>query len=362
MFGGGVMRHQTMLLSARQDGAAVVAALLVVSLVVSLVAGLLWQQHLQIRGLEQTRLSSQAQWFLRFATDRVRSGLVSDLRQSNIDHLGEAWSESVNALKLSELLSQSRAGNDMPDSPAGAEAFMSGQTRDAQSRFNLMNLLDESNVGSSSLRNQYFVARAVNDAGVAAYGRLLTNLGLSASLADTTAKYLLSSFAAPASRAGGAAGKPLEDVPDLLRLAGYDAYAIDRLKDFVVILPQRTRINVNTASPEVIAAAISAPWMSLDLAQQVVQKRPFNSVGDIRRLTALAELTDADIDQLSVTSNYFLAYAAVRLGEARRAQLALLERNSSVSKLPTSESVTRILWTHPIIELPGRDTVSMAGR
>ncbi|NUY36069.1 general secretion pathway protein GspK, partial [Paraburkholderia sp. JPY303] len=52
---------------ARERGAAIISALLVVALSAILVSGMLWRQQVQIRRIENQRLLSQAQWVARGA-------------------------------------------------------------------------------------------------------------------------------------------------------------------------------------------------------------------------------------------------------------------------------------------------------
>ncbi len=78
-------RHRT-----HQRGAAVVTALLMVTLAVVIVSGMLWRQQVQIRSIENQRLTAQAAWIERAAVDWARLILRDDQRRSNVDYLGRA--------------------------------------------------------------------------------------------------------------------------------------------------------------------------------------------------------------------------------------------------------------------------------
>ena len=62
------------------------------------------------------------------------------------DHLGEPWALPVQESKLSTFLSQDQQWRE-----GDAEVFLSGQITDAQSRMNVMNLLDNGQVSPTAL-------------------------------------------------------------------------------------------------------------------------------------------------------------------------------------------------------------------
>jgi len=67
---------------AYQRGVAVITALLLTTLAITIVASLFWQQQVEVRSMENQRLNLQTRWILRGALDW--SSLV--LRQDAIDH------------------------------------------------------------------------------------------------------------------------------------------------------------------------------------------------------------------------------------------------------------------------------------
>ena len=56
----------------RQRGVAVITALLLTTLAITIVASLFWQQQVQVRSIENQRLQLQKQWILRGALDWAR--------------------------------------------------------------------------------------------------------------------------------------------------------------------------------------------------------------------------------------------------------------------------------------------------
>ena len=68
---------------ARERGVAVITALLLTTLAISIVASLFWQQQVQVRSMENQRLQLQTKWILRGAMDWAT--LV--LRQDAVGHV-----------------------------------------------------------------------------------------------------------------------------------------------------------------------------------------------------------------------------------------------------------------------------------
>ena len=79
----------------RQRGVAVVTALLLTTLAVTIVASLFWQQQVQVRSIENQRLQLQKQWILRGALDWARLILRENARLSQIRIAGE-WPQLGN--------------------------------------------------------------------------------------------------------------------------------------------------------------------------------------------------------------------------------------------------------------------------
>ena len=123
----------------RQRGAALLTALIIVTLVVTLAAAMVWQQWraVQVEAAERARL--QSSWILQGALDWARLILREDARSGRPTALTEPWATPLAESRLSTFLAADKNNNAEDDGP---EAFLSGAITDAQSRFNLANLLD----------------------------------------------------------------------------------------------------------------------------------------------------------------------------------------------------------------------------
>jgi general secretion pathway protein K len=327
----------------RQRGVAVITALLLTTLAVTIVASLFWQQQVQVRTIENQRMQLQKQWILRGALDWARLILNTSYRSSPMrDTLQDAW-----AVGLAETRLDSYVENGRSDSEA-SDASIAGKIIDAQSYLNLAGL------------SQDGVPVATE---VAAFGRLLTLLRLDPGLADAAAGAMAAAqpkapvgaaavlqgivranAAPPAADATAAAPAPaaavapvavgsigINQMEDLLAVPGFTPEMITKLKQFAVILPRKTPVNVNTASAEVLSARIAS--LSLAAAQAIVARREtayFRDLADFGNQFAGQAVT-YDQSTVAVRTDYFIVDGKVRLSRAGLEVLALIKRSASGS-------------------------------
>lgn len=202
------------------------------------------------------------------------------------------------------------------------DAFLSGRIVDAQSRFNLRNLMDGGGGGTT------VTAQASRE--LTSLRRLCANVDVAPSIADLIAQGLQdASSTTSAGASGKSANAPLlpKRVSQLAWL-GVDPEALRRLEPYLVLLPVRTTVNINTAPREVLAAVI--PGLDLGSAERLVQYRqrtPFKKYEDIQ-----AQLPGAaqDLqDLVNVNSNFFEIRGRLRLEDHVLEQRSLVQRLSS---------------------------------
>ena len=269
-----------------QRGVAVVLAMGVVALAAIAAAAMLASQSTWARHAELAAEHMQAQALVHAGVDWARALLSDDRRVSNVDHLGEPW-----ALRL-------------PPVPVD-NGQLAGQIDDQQAAFNLNNVV----------RNG-----VVSPAQLAQFHRLLEILGLPDALAGALTSWLRPPDSAPA--------RTLMDVAELALVSGFDAAARTRLRPFVTALPRFTAVNVNTASPEVLAAVIEG--LDLDGARELAAQRSrayFRNRADfIARLPPGAVAGGNDV---ATSSDFFLASVRVTIGAAQARGTALLAREAA---------------------------------
>jgi general secretion pathway protein K len=294
----------------RQAGAAILLALLIMTLVATLAAGMVW---LQWRGIEveaAERARSQAQWLLNASLDWGNLILKSSIRQGQTeDDLGQPWATPLAETKLSSFLSAD--GNHSDD--GGPEAYLSGQITDAESKYNLYNLVDPGAPKFSEINRLKIICTAI---------------GVPAETATTIGAGMLDSFSAQQAVTQGtqvpnAVMMPVQ-VADLAWY-GIDPKVLKLLEPFVELLPPAagqqaalTNINVNTAPAEVLMAAL--PGISRAQAQQLIlarQSHPFNKTNEALGILGFGPanfpLTPTDPPvQFDIKSFHFEIYGQLR--------------------------------------------------
>ncbi|KIO49052.1 type II secretion system minor pseudopilin GspK [Nitrosospira sp. NpAV] len=286
-----------------QRGVAVVLAMGVVALAAIAAIAIIVPQSIWLRHNQLTNEYVQAQVMVQAGVDWIRAVLSDDRRLSNVDHLGEAW-----ALR-------------MPVMPIEKGELVS-HIDDQQGMFNLNNLVQDGKVSATYL---------------ARFKRLLALLNLPVALADALVDWM-DADSAPQPQEGAedeyylrlnppylASNRPLTDVAELALVRGFDSSARARLHPFVTALPRFTRINVNTAPPEVLAAMIEG--LGINGARTLVEQRQrayFRDDADfLNRLPQGAVVEDNDV---SISSDYFMATLRVTMGDAQAQGMVLLAR------------------------------------
>ena len=290
-----------------QRGMAVITAILVVALVASAASFMAWQQQLWVRQVENLNAQAQSRAVVLAALQWARSALADDARRNTVDHLDEGWAQPLTPLPVE-----------------GGE--LAGTVTDEQGRFNLNSLVRAGKTSATDL---------------AVFRRLLELLQLPPDLANAVIDWIDPD--GEVSYPGGAedmdylgleppyraGNRVLTTVDGLARVKGFDAETLERLRPFITALPTATPINVNTAPPEVLAAAIAD--LPLDQARALADARKGKHFKDIADFRARLPQPDVQVNDavLAVASRYFLVAGHARFGRARVGYAALLERDAT---------------------------------
>lgn len=292
------MRHRH-----RQQGAALLLAMLTVTLVSTLAAVALWQQWRAVEVESAERARAQVTWILTGALDWSRLILREDARASQVDHLSEPWALPLNEARLSSFLALDKSNTQDVDN-----AFLSGQITDMQSRMNVLNLVDNGKISVASRR---------------AFAKLFRLLQLPEAELDLLIESL---------RQASVTEQPLSQAPLLpqrleqLAWLGLSDRTRAALTPYITVLPERTPVNLNTAGPEVMCASV--PGLELARAQQLVMQRAsahFRNMADVIRETGISA-DRIDTGQLSVSSQFFEVLGRLRLGQLTTQERSLIER------------------------------------
>ncbi len=265
-----------------QRGVAIVLAMGVVALAALAATAIMVSQNTWSRQVELATGHAQAQLIIQAGLDWARAVLSDDRRASNIDHLREPW-----ALRL-------------PPIPV-ENGSLAGHIEDQQGKFNLNNLLKNGKINLAHLEH---------------FRRLLSTLDLPPAHADALADRI------------DAGSQPLTDVGELALVHGFDDNVRARLRPFVTALPRFTAVNANTASPEVLAAVVEG--LGLDGARAMVAQRErayFRNFSEF--FNQLPAGLIVPTENISVSSDFFIATTRVTIGGAQARGSALLARENA---------------------------------
>lgn len=177
--------------------------------------------------------------------------LAGDARTSNIDHLGELWAIAL------------------PATPVEG-GTITGQISDLQARFNLNSL------APNGVRS---------DAQIAVAAALFARAGVPTTLVERVVDAIdrddVTASGPSERQAYGFAlrNTKLESLADLIDLGGFTESHVAALTRWFVVLPEATQVNINTASAELLAAAL--PNVAADRLQASLATRaskPYASV------------------------------------------------------------------------------------
>ena len=291
-----------------QQGAALLLAMLTVTLVATFAAASMWQQWRAVEVEAAERGRAQSAWILVGALDFSRLILREDARSGgNVDHLAEPWAVPLQESRLSTFLAAENNVSQVDDASTDTtEAFLSGQITDMQSRLNLTNLAANGQVSETALRQ---------------FTRLFEQLGL-----PQQELGLLVEGLRQAGGKDGSAAPLLPPTVSQLGWLGLSPATVAALAPYVAILPGQTLINANTAPAEVLLAAID----DLDMAgaQKIVQAREsrhFRTAQDVK--TLLGGSIDCACE---VRSSYFEVRGRLRIGGTMVDERSLVRRAGQV--------------------------------
>ena len=291
-----------------ERGAAILMAMLTVTLVASLAAAALWQQWRSVEVEAAQRARIQSSWILVGALDWARLILREDRRSGGPDHLAP-WAVPLEEARLATFFATDSNAAEQADDVQ--QSFISGQITDMQSRLNVTNLIADGKPSPNDVRQfaKLFDLLSLPDAELA---RMVENLRFAL---DTSVD----------NRSGSLAPLVAQRVEQLVWM-GLSAQSVVAITPFVAILPKRTLINLNTAPTEVIYASID----TLDLAgaRQFVTARAtsqFRTVGDAKKLLGSRSEEVAD-DRFGVTSDFFEVRGRLRLDQAMVLERSLVQR------------------------------------
>ena len=287
------------LIHSRQAGAALLTAMLTVALVASLAAGALWQQWRSVEVEAAERARVQSLWVLTGALDWARLILREDARSGGPDYLSEPWAVPLEEARLSTFLAADK--DSAPDNDASAsQAFLSGLMSDLQARLNVTNLVDNGKISEPALK---------------AFAKLFELLGLPPGELPALAENLRQALDTSAENEAAQLAPLLPQRVDQLVWLGLSPSSLAVLRPYITLLPERTPVNLNTASATVLFACI--PSLDMAQAQRLVSSRqaaPFRSLATVTEQLGQTAVPLNEAQQ-SVNSRFFEVQGRLRLDQ-----------------------------------------------
>jgi len=294
-----------------QRGVALITALLVVALATLAAVAMATRQQLDIQRTGSLLHSEQAYAYVLGAENWAKVVLIRDRKDSEIDTLSEDWATQPPASIVE-----------------GGSIF--GRILDLQGRFNVNGLV---------------AGGEANADAVESYKRLLILLDLDEGLADALVDWIDENIDVRFPDGAEddtylllptpyrAANRPLVDISELRLVKGYEPKVIEKLRPFVVALPEATPINVNTASAEVLSTV--AEDLGLSDGEALVEARGekgFESVDSFLKEDALAG-KKVNPASLGVQSNWFLMVSEANIGQGRARLASLIQRTPDATRV-----------------------------
>ena len=304
-------------------GAALLLAMLILVLVATMSAGMVWLQYRGIEVESAERVRAQGEWLLNGAIDWSRLILREDARQGGADYVGEPWSLPLAETRLSTFLASAggEGGAQGPEADTGPDAFLSGQITDAQGLYNLQTLM-QTGLTKQQIKDN-----------MQGFERLCAAVGVPTDAADTISSGLSMTASTlneldqddPASKADNNVLMP-ERAADLAWY-GVDPKYVKLLEPFVDILPDTVPVNANTASVEVLMATV--PGLNRGDAQRILavrQSAPFKSVKDIQAALPPALAASVSTYNLGFQSQFFEVSGQLRYEQHIIRERTLIQR------------------------------------
>ncbi|MEN7344076.1 MAG: type II secretion system minor pseudopilin GspK [Pseudomonadota bacterium] len=291
----------------QRGGVALAFALLMLALTTSIAVKIMRDVALDTRRTTTLLWQEQARLVALGAEDWIGDVLRQDAVDTTDDHLGELWAQELPPL---------------PIEGGGVQGLITGELIDLQSKFNINNLIDAQGQPVQEQVDQF--------------KRLLVALGLNPDVTDAIIDWMDSDSdltfpngaedniytgRTPPTRT---ANQPFRSINELAVVEGIDKATMDLLRPHVTALPERTGLNVNTATPFVLQS------LDENLAPGDVEQ-----LLELRQETGFADVTvdfagrvpQNVISTLETTTSYFELRSVVRIGTVRFTMYSLLYRN-----------------------------------
>lgn len=293
-----------------QRGAALLSAMLTVTLVATFAATALWQQYRGIEVEKAERGRVQVAWLLIGALDWSRLILRIDGRAGTTDHLAEPWAVALQESRLSTFLAADQNNTGGMTAEDSIDAFLSGQVIDAQSKLNIYNLVDKGTVSQPDF---------------AAFSRLFNLMNIPVNELENLTQQI--KLATDTESSNPTTPLMPQRFNQLIWL-GLSKTTLQKIAPYIQLIKERTTVNLNTAPAEVIFSSIPDLQIAdAKLAVSTREQKHFTSLEDAAKLIPSFgnKLTP---NQHSVSTRFFEVRGRLRLDSVVVEEHSLVRRDN----------------------------------
>ena len=301
-----------MLTRTKQEGVALITALMIVAIASIISANISTKLQLDIRRTGNIIASDQAKLYAFAAEDLAKRYLLEDLKDNNIDHLEENWAQTyifpLEDGTLTATLTDLQACINLNSIPNGSNSISI-----AESRLNQLLI-------NAELSPQ--LTQPIID---------WIDVDLETTIPDGAEDGYYTGLESPYRSANA----NMQSISELKLIKGFeDQKTIDSIKNSICAFGNNstnTPINVNTAPLEVLLSLSSG--MSEQIAENIIQNRietPFTDINNFRSFDNLATIIPQTND-LSVNTSYFMLETNVVIGGSRVTMFSIINRSAGSS-------------------------------
>lgn len=290
-----------------QRGVALITAVLIVALVAAVAVAMATRQQLDIRRTANLFDTDRAYLFALGGESFARMILADDRRKNNVDGLDEFWAKEVTI-------------------PVEG-AVLSGKMSDQQGLFNLNNLvMDDGKPSEPDIKR---------------FEHLLNVLGMDSKRVQPVVDWIDPDIE-PRMPDGAeddvymqlnppyrAANERMASPSELVLVRGFSYADYRKLAPFVTALPVRTRLNINTAPPELLATVVEG--LTLQDGEALAEARDDKHYDKIEDFIGQPMLQNRGViaADLTVGSDYFLLQAGAEFDRGQMQLYSLLARDDN---------------------------------
>lgn len=306
--------HPVLIHLNKQNGAAIIVALFMTSLVAIAAIAMIERLRINVRSTELITYHLQA-------TQLAKGSLAWAMEQLNTDFRQQKPNQLIDITPITSPVNQ------VENAQVASTIF------DAQGRFNLNNL---SNPSSQDDFSRLITAAypKLNAPGAHELALAVTNW-ISAGAINNT----LDDYYAKQSPPYRAPHRLMASVSELRLVKGVTAELYAAVSPYVTALPETTPININNAAPPVLMSL--SPTLTLSAAQTVyntAKKVPFPTLQSFQQFDVIKNNPVTE-SKITITSSYFLVKSSVKVNQQEIILYTLLKRSGSKDK-PTEE----VIW------------------